>query len=129
MTAKAVGNRGAYINGPRGVGANYYPDGSIGQVTVVGKTGDVAYFSASEIHSLDKVHRGYFFQSKAGATVEFTLANLGLAKNPKPEVQSTVPWSGSITVANDGTIISYLDAFSCLKVTFTGDGELYIVAR
>lgn len=128
---KMLGNRGSYLTGVGGIGASTYPDGSIGWVGIVGKAGEIIYLGASEVHSLDKVQVGYFFQSPAGAKIDFTLANIGLAKNPDPAVQVGVPWGNTLTVPAGATIVTTPTplAFAAIRVTFTGDGELYIVTR
>lgn len=127
--AKVVGNRGHYLNGVSGVGKAVLPDGTIGWNAVVGKSGDVAYLAAASVHSNDRVQQGYYFQSGAGATVDFTLANANMATDASPGAQDNVQWANTLTVANDGTIVKAEVCFTAIRITFTGDGEVYVLAR
>jgi hypothetical protein len=129
MAAKVTGNRGGTnYGGAAGVGQRATPDGSIGQVTISGKAGDVAYLRAVDVTSLDKVQQGWFFQSVSGATVDFTCAEGAWATNPDPEVQAVVPWANALTLSA-GTIEKALVAFSAIRVTLTAAGEVYCVCR
>jgi len=140
MTGKAMGNHGpAYAkNALAGSGTNNLPDLSIGWNQVMGKTGDYVVLPASNIHGRDLVHRGYFFQGdgEANFTVEFTLANAGLAKDPA--AQNVVPWvaapTGALTnltgsAITDNAIYWYQGAFAAVKITFTAAGNVWIVTR
>jgi hypothetical protein len=133
MAAKATGNRGGTLyGGAGGVGQRSTPDGSIGQVTITGQAGDVAYLRAVDVTSLDKVQRGWFFQANGtpspSATVEFTCAEGAWACNSDPDVQANVPWANALTLTTT-TITPAEVAFSAIKVTFTNPGEVYVVCR
>lgn len=130
MAAKTYGNHGPlYRGGPQGVGKENVPDYSISWMSVTGKSGDVYYVTAGQATSGGTLEQGYSFQSDCGATVDFTLANAALALSPKPENQAQVKWANTITVAADGTILPSSLVFACARITFTGDGTVYIVAR
>jgi len=130
MVAKVQGNRGATsLGGSKGIGITQAPDGSIGWVGVTGSAaGDVAYLRAVDCTSLDKVQQGYFFQATGGATIDFTLVNGERATNPDPTVQANVPWANTLTLATTAITKSPV-AFAAIRVTFTGPGEVYVVAR
>lgn len=132
MTAKIISNRSAQNsrrNGPDGIGGRNLPDGNISWVGLVGKSGDVAYLSASDVTSNDKPYVGYAFQAVGGShTVEFTLQNVGTALNPDPLTQSQISWCDSTTVA-PGALTKAFFPFAAIKITFGADGEFYVVAR
>lgn len=130
MVAKAIGNRGAFFKGgPGGIGSQTRQDGNISWTGIVGQTGDVIVLSASDLNSNDKLQRGYSFQSTGGATVDFTLVNVARAKDKNPEVRDACPWANTLTVAGDGTIVFCTFAFAAARITFTGPGEVYVVAH
>ena len=139
MAAKVVGNHGPYImNGMGGVGKTNTPDPSIGWVAVTGLSGDVAVLSASDIHgniATSGIQSGYFFQSdgnSGAATIEFTLSNQALAKDPQAAALPIWDTTNTVTVAANPTIHGMpaaVQAFVALKVTFTSAGIIFIMAR
>ena len=130
MTAKLISNRSAYFrNGADGIGGRNLPDGIISWVGVVAKAGDVLYLSAADCTTTNKVDQGYYFQSVGGdVTVDHTLQNAAMAANPDPAVQASVDWCNPLTVT-PGTILQSALGFSAIRITFSADGEFYVVAR
>lgn len=133
MAAKVTGNRGGTLfGGAGGVGQRTTPDGSIGQVTISGQAGDVAYLRAVDVSSLDKVQQGWFFQANGtpspSATIQFTCAEGAWACNQDPAVQANVPWANALALTTT-TITKSPIAFSAIKVTFINPGEVYCVCR
>lgn len=130
MAAKLMSNRSAYFrNGVDGIGGRNLPDGIISWVGLAAKAGDVAYLSAADCTTTNKVDQGYYFQAIGGdVTVEHTLQNAGMAANPDPAVQASVDWCNLLTVA-PGTITQSTLGFSVIRITFSADGEFYVVAR
>jgi hypothetical protein len=85
----------------------------------------------------DAVYQGYFFQAiGADVTVDYTLANPGVACDPRFTDQDqywnnaqTVPGSGVITPAALTADTPQPIGFTALRLTFSGATELYIVSR
>ncbi len=124
------GNYGAAHmgQGASGVGgANNVPVG-MGWLAIAGKTGDTFYGQLSSIVTGD-INQGIFFQAPAGATVEFTLASVGMVFNSSAAELATVPWANALTVPVGGAIVNAPVLFTVFKLTFTGDGEVYVVTR
>jgi hypothetical protein len=133
MAAKVSGNRGGtQYGGSGGVGQRSTPDGSIGQVTISGQAGDVAYLRAVDVSSMGDVQQGWFFQANGtpspSASISFTCAEGAWACNPDPAVQAIVPWANALPLTTT-TITKAPVAFSAIKVTFTNPGEVYVVSR
>lgn len=100
-----------------------------GYVQCSAKAGDVVYIKASDF-LYNKFDQGAWCQAVGSSvTVEYTLQNEALASNPDPSAQACVSWCNSMTVA-PGTIKPLSPvASTCLKVTFSGNGEFYVLAR
>jgi hypothetical protein len=130
MTVKLVSNRSSYFRGGvDGIGGRNLPDGIIGWVGLTGKAGDVAYLSAADCTSTNKVDQGYYFQAIGGVvTVDFTLQNVATALNQDPTIQDGVDWCNAEPVT-PGTILQSDLGFSAIRISFAADSEFYIVCR
>lgn len=130
MVVKVQGNHGPNSRGGNGgLGIQNVPNGTIGWVSVIGKEGDVGYLTSASINSNNVLQLGYSFQSPAGCTVDFTLANAGMVMSNDPAVLDAIPWGNTLTVTAGADIVFATFPFSGIRVTFTGDGELYIVSH
>lgn len=129
MTVNAIGNhsRGYIGKGIGGNGIQNVPVGMGWASAAASEANDVWYVQLSTIVTGD-INQGIFFQSEAGATVEFTLCNPGMATNDDPTVQASVLWGNSLTVPVD-TITEAPVLFTVAKVTFTAPGTVYVVVR
>ncbi len=76
-----------------------------------------------------ELNLGVFFQSEAGASVEFTLFNPAMATDPDPEVNASVLWGNTLAVPAGGAIVQAPLVFTCCKITFTAPGTVYIGVR
>jgi len=129
MVARVIGNRGTYFGtGVGGAGIQFYPDGIISSVCISGETGDRAYLPASSINSSGKLYRGYSFQSGAGGIVDFTLSNAAFLMSRDPAIAEQALWGNTLTVPAGGEIVFAPFAVAGIRITLTGNGELYIVA-
>lgn len=131
MTVTVIGNRSVGYLGPNNVGGNGINNSKmqgLGWVALVGSAAGDETIVALEDLAIGDINVGIYFQSEAGAEVEFTLANSSHAKNADPLVQASVPWGNALTVpANTITPADLL--FTCCKVTFTAPGAVYVGVR
>lgn len=119
-----VGYKGHGING---TGADRLTV-EMGWGTVAGKTGDVAYIQLSSLVTGD-INQGVFFQSEVAVTVDYTLCNPGIAISPDPDSQAATLWNGSQAVVANTMTKADWPVFTAIRVTFGGDGSLYVGVR
>jgi hypothetical protein len=101
----------------------------MGWGTVAGKSGDVAYIQLSSLVTGD-INMGVYFQSEVPVTIDYTLCNPGIAISPDPDDQAATLWTGAQAVPGDGTIVTAAHpVFTVIRVTFGGDGSLYVGVR
>lgn len=132
MTVQSLGNHSKGFLGHKGIGGHGIankPQG-IGWDTLVASEASDVYVVQLGSLVIGDINQGVFFQSEAGATVEFTLCNSELATNLDPQVQASVLWGNSLTVPAGGAIVSPgVLVFTCAKITFTAPGAVYLGAR
>lgn len=129
MSITVLGNHSkAFLGrGMDGNGIQNIPQG-MGWVAVsASEAGDTHVVQLSSIIA-SNINQGIFFQSEAGASVQFTLANPGMATDPDPLVQASVPWGNSTPIPVN-TITKAPVIFSACKITFTAPGTVYIGVR
>lgn len=131
MAVKVLGNHSVGYLGHRNIGGhgvnNNKQQGIGWDCFVASEAGDVYVVNISDL-IMEGINYGVFFQSEAGCTVDFTLCNSSLAENLDPEVQTSVLWSNTLTVPAN-TITPGDVLFTCLKITFTAPGAVYVGMR
>lgn len=129
MTVTVLGNhsKGYLSESAGGNGIQNVPAG-MGWVAVTGSAaGDKAVVQLTTILT-GEINQGVFFQSETGASVDFTLFNPGAATSPDPLVAAAVAW-GSVLALPAGQIVKAPVLFTCLRLTFTAPGTVYIGVR
>lgn len=131
MTVTVLGNHSIGYLGRDNVGGHGINNNKmqgLGWVCVVGsEAGDETVVRLQDL-AIGDINVGVFFQSEAGAEIEFTLVNSAQATNMDPQVQAAVLWGNTLTVPV-GTITPADLLFTCCKVTFTAPGAVYIGVR
>jgi hypothetical protein len=130
-TPKFIGNYGAsgsrgHIN--EGVGIAAWPT-QTGGGSLSGKSGDIGYIPLGSLLPPGGINQDVYFQSEVGVTIDFTLVNVALATSSDPEAQASVMWTNTQTVAANTIVKSDVPVFAALRVTFGGDGTLYILVQ
>lgn len=128
ITLSGNHSRGYLGKGSRGQGSQNVTVGIGWLMATASEAGDVAYFQLGDLLANNNLTQGVFFQSEAGATIDFTLCNPGLAMSPDPDDQASVLWTNSLTVPT-GTITPADLVFTCARITFTAPGTVYVGAR
>ena len=110
-----------------GNGTQNVPQG-MGWVAVTASTiGDTHVVQLSSLVMSD-ITQGIYFQSEAAASVQFTLANSALATSRDPAINASTVW-GNTTPLTAATIVKAPVLFTCVKITFTAPGTVYIGVR
>jgi hypothetical protein len=132
MTVKSLGNhsKGYLGHGIGGHGIANNKQGLGWDCLVASAAGDVEYVELSSL-VIGDINQGVFFQSEAGATIDFTLCNSALATDRDPQAQASVLWGNTLTVPNTKQIVTSpgLILFTVLRITFTQPGAVYIGVR
>ncbi len=129
MSVTVIGNhgRGFVGRGITGVGGQNLPVG-VGWCAVIGsQAGDKEVVQLSSILN-GNLQQGIFFQSEAGATIEFTLCNPGMADSTDPAEAAATLWANSLAVPAS-TIVKAPVLFTACRITFNAPGAVYIGAR
>lgn len=130
-TPKFIGNHS--VSGSRGhnivegVGVAGWPQQS-GGGSMTGKAGEIGYIPLGGIMPASGLNQGVFLQSEVAVDIEYTLCNPALATNPDPAVQAAVLWADLQSLTAGALVRATPLVFACMKVTFNGDGTLYIGA-
>lgn len=125
---KFIGNNG--VSGSRGnnnagVGIAGHPS-QAGGGSMTGRAGDVGYVPMAGLGSESVGSKDIYFQSEVGVVIDYTLCNVGLATSNDPVAQEAVLWSNSQTIAAGSIVPATLSCFTVIRVTFQGDGTLYL---
>lgn len=119
-----VGYKGHGING---TGAERVTV-EMGWGTVAGKSGDVAFIQLSSMVTGD-INMGVYFQSEVPVTIDYTLCNPGIATSPEPDNQDATMWDGAQAIPPNVITAAAHPIFTAIRVTFGGDGSLYVGVR
>lgn len=128
---KIFGNRGpgwkgAYVQGV-GTSARGSQFGSY--VTFSGEAGEVGYLGVSQAVT-GNYENTVAIQASAAITVEYTLSEENLVTNGDPLVAESATWGSSQSVAaNDIVEVNNGLPFTGMKITFTADSVVTIMAR
>lgn len=132
MTVTVIGNRSLGYLGHDNVGGNGINNNKmqgLGWVSLTGSAaGDEIVVRLQDL-AIGDINVGVFFQSEAGASVDFTLVNSELATNMDPLIQVGALWGSTLAVPAGGTITPSEVLFTCCRVTFTAPGTVYIGVR
>ena len=129
-TPKFIGNwssSGSRGEPHEGVGIAGQPS-QAGGGSLTGKSGDIGYIPMSAILPSGGLNQGVFFQSEVAVSIDYTMCGLGLATSSEPAAQAATLWTNSQSVAANDIVEATVHAFNCMRVTFNGDGTLYVGA-
>jgi hypothetical protein len=129
-TPKFIGNwssSGSRGEPHEGVGVAGQPS-QAGGGSMTGKSGDIGYIPMSAILPSGGLNQSVFFQSEVGVDIDYTLCGLGLATSSEPAAQAACLWTDSQTVAANAIVKADVPGFNCMRVTFNGNGTLYVGA-
>jgi len=119
------GASGARGNNNLGVGIANQPS-QAGGGSMTGKAGDVGYVPMSSLRPESASTKSVHFQSEVPVTIDYTLCNLALATSPDPGAQASVLWSNTQSIAPGDIVSATIPCFTVIRVTFGGDGTLYL---
>ena len=131
MAVNVIGNHSrAYLgHGINGNGIQNVPVGMGWTQGSASEAGDVWLLQLTTVVTGD-INQGIFFQSEAGATVEFTLFNPGIAGEHDAVSQASVMYDPTVlTVPAGGEIVEAPSIFTIAKITFTAPGTVYVAVR
>ncbi len=129
MSVTTLGNhsKGFLSDSANGNGIQNVPVGMGWVAATASAAGDEAVIQLTTILA-SQINQGIFFQSEAGAAVDFTLFNPGMAASPDPLVKASVIW-GSNTALPAGQIVKAPVLFTCCRIKFTAPGTVYVGVR
>lgn len=124
MTVSVLGNNapGYKGAGATGIGAANLPAGLGWTSLSSNQAGDTHVVFSIGIKC--DISLGYYFQSTAGATVEFSLGGTGMLQ----ESPDDGPWTDPLALPANDIVRAELICVA-MRITFTAPGQVYIGAR
>lgn len=120
-------HRGYIGHGSEGVGVQDVTV-QMGWGSVTGKTGDVAFIQLSSLAITD-INQGVFFQSECPVVIDYTLCNPSMSISFDPDIQASVLWDGAQAIPVGTMTEAEFGVFTAVRVTFNGNGTLYMGVR
>lgn len=124
-----IGNhhRGYLGHGAEGTGTQNVTV-QMGWGSISGRAGEIGYIQLSSLAITD-INQGVFFQSECPVTIDYTLCNPSMSISFDPDVQDMALWDGAQAIPVGTMTEAAFSVFTALRVTFNGDGTLYMGVR
>lgn len=119
------GPSGSRGNNNVGVGIANSPS-QAGGSSMTGKAGDIGYIPMASLRPESASTKNVHFQTEVPVVIDYTLCNVALATSSEPGAQDAVLWANSQTVTPGTIVAASLPCFTVIRVTFQGDGTLYL---